>query len=259
MKKRAMTSEKARYVRSKGHQDALKFAKLLGLNKDYQNDIKAKKDVIDQSGYSYSVKSGEKKWQIFLYSLSRFQEDTLFQALNGLGDLFIRCILSFPENRDEYLKNKLKYKNRLAAQMIKIKNYLSEKRKLKGFLSLAFFNGNEVDFLVIKQNEVFNVFESKEVVDIISNHIIVDTSQKRKDTDVPNQKVVFKINKDKPITIGEIEMRNDSDVHYREVKFWMSKKHTFELLTTKITLKKQVNKNLITFGKAIKKFDNRKT
>jgi hypothetical protein len=37
------------------------------LSNDYQNDVQAKKDVIDFNGDSHSVKSGKKRWQIFLY------------------------------------------------------------------------------------------------------------------------------------------------------------------------------------------------
>ncbi|MCE8159071.1 MAG: hypothetical protein I3270_01265 [Candidatus Moeniiplasma glomeromycotorum] len=72
-KKRAFSPEKARQLRQQGHDIALLFAKSIGLNEDYKNDIKAKKDVIDPSGDSHSVKGGQKKWQIFLYGLSRFE------------------------------------------------------------------------------------------------------------------------------------------------------------------------------------------
>lgn len=65
-KKRAMSSERAREVRRKGHDDAHEFAVFLGIGKEYKTDLRAKKDVIDSEGRSYSVKSGEKKWQIFL-------------------------------------------------------------------------------------------------------------------------------------------------------------------------------------------------
>ena len=40
-----------------------------------------KKDVIDSEGRSYSVKSGEKKWQIFLYGKKRFGEDYTFKGM----------------------------------------------------------------------------------------------------------------------------------------------------------------------------------
>jgi uncharacterized protein (DUF2461 family) len=63
------------------------------------------------------VKSGEKKWQIFLYSRTRFETDYTFMAMNGLGKLFLKCIDSFPENRSEYLKNKRIYKEKLQEPM----------------------------------------------------------------------------------------------------------------------------------------------
>lgn len=74
-KKRGLDSEGARKVRQQGHDDALEFALSIGLNSDYQNDSKAKKDVIDPSGDGHSVKSGNKKWQIFLYGVNRFETD----------------------------------------------------------------------------------------------------------------------------------------------------------------------------------------
>ena len=67
--KRALSSADARWVRQRGHNDALEFALAIGLPRDYRNDPQAKKDVIDPSGDAHSVKSGEKKWQIFLYGL----------------------------------------------------------------------------------------------------------------------------------------------------------------------------------------------
>lgn len=76
-KSRASSSDEARRYRQQGHDDALLFALAIGLDRDYKNDLKAKKDVIDPSGDSHSVKSGEKKWQIFLYGLNRFETDAL--------------------------------------------------------------------------------------------------------------------------------------------------------------------------------------
>lgn len=56
MKKRGLDTENARKIRQKGHDDALEFALAIGLDSDYKNDIKAKKDVIDPSGDAHSVK-----------------------------------------------------------------------------------------------------------------------------------------------------------------------------------------------------------
>src|SRR3990167_1963306 len=91
-KKRGLSSENARWVRQSGHNDALEFAITIGLPRDYSNDSKAKKDVIDPSGDAHSVKSGHKKWQIFLYGLGRFESDDAFRVMNGIGDLLIQCI-----------------------------------------------------------------------------------------------------------------------------------------------------------------------
>ena len=105
-KTRASTSEAARNYRQQGHTDALNFARAIGLTNDYQNDPKAKKDVIDPSGDAHSVKSGKKKWQIFLYGLNRFESDSFFQVMNGMGQLLVNCIESFPLNYNEYIINK---------------------------------------------------------------------------------------------------------------------------------------------------------
>ena len=82
--KRGLSSENARKVRQQGHDDAFEFAMLIGLDSDYQNDVVAKKDVIDPSGDAHSVKSGNKKWQLFLYGLNRFSTDDFFQTMNGI-------------------------------------------------------------------------------------------------------------------------------------------------------------------------------
>lgn len=82
-KKRALTSDAARLVRQQGHDDAREFALAIGMLDDYRNNPAAKKDVVDPSGDTHSVKSGQKKWQIFLYSLSRFQNDSAFKVMEG--------------------------------------------------------------------------------------------------------------------------------------------------------------------------------
>lgn len=66
-----------------------------------------------------------------------------------------------------------------------------------------------------------------------------------------NQKVVFKYGGK---TIGEIEMRNDSDVHYREVKFWLGKRVVINLLSDKITKVQEYSDRILIYGEAIKRF-----
>jgi len=104
-----MSSEKARNVRQKGYEDALEFAKLIGVEKDYKNNLQAKKDVIDRSGDTHSVKSGSKKWQIFLYSANRHITLLIFKRLNGLGDLMLKCLNVFPEKFSKIHYKKMKF------------------------------------------------------------------------------------------------------------------------------------------------------
>jgi hypothetical protein len=64
-KRKAMSSQKARNVRAQGYVDAISFAKEIGLNSDYKNDMKAKKDVIDRSGDAHFRKRRRKKMANF--------------------------------------------------------------------------------------------------------------------------------------------------------------------------------------------------
>jgi hypothetical protein len=196
------------------------------------------------------VKSGEKKWQIFLYSRTRFETDYTFMAMNGLGKLFLKCIDSFPENRSEYLKNKKTYKEKLQEPMRELCQRLKEKRLLAAFIDKSMFNSGEVDFFVIKEGEIFHVFWSREVVDTLTDNFEVENSKARGRGQFDDQKVVFKVSGK---TCGEIEMRNDSEVHYREVKFWLDKKLTFDLLTSQITRKRKLSERITLYGKAINK------
>jgi len=256
-KKRAMSSEKASYVKRKGHEDAREFAELLGIGKEFKWDPRAKRDIIDEEGFSYSVKSGEKKWQIFLYGRKRFEENFNFKGM-GLSEIFLECIDSFPENRDEYLKNKVKYKEKLKISMIKLANELNDQKKLEAFLYKAIFNSGEVDFLVIKEEGEFHVFYNKDVVNCLSQNFQIENSKARRSGEIDAQKVVFKVsvkssaNKIYKKTAGEIEMRNDSDIHYREVKFWLDKKVIFRILSSQIKPVRDLRDRIKLYGQAIR-------
>jgi hypothetical protein len=249
-KKKAMTSEKASFVKKRGHADAREFAEVLGIGKEFKSDPTAKKDVIDSEGYSYSVKSGEKKWQIFLYGKSRFLTNFTFKSMNGLSEIFLECIESFPESRKEYLKDKRNYKEKLKEPMRKLCQKLQDKRLLAGFIDKSMFNSGEVNFLVVKDKEKFHVFWGRDVVDTLTENFKVENSKARISSQLDDQKVVFKFSGK---TIGEIEMRNDSNIHYREVKFWLGKNQTLNLLKSKIPQKRKVKENLILYGTTINK------
>ena len=49
-------------------------------------------------------------------------------------------------------------------------------------------------------------------------------------------------------------MRNDSEIHYREVKFWLDKKLIVNLLFEKIRRVYRYKDNVLVYGEAIKRF-----
>jgi hypothetical protein len=170
--------------------------------------------------------------------------------MNGLSEIFLECIETFPESRKEYLSDKRKYKEKLKEPMRKLCQKLQDKRLLAGFIDKSMFNSGEVDFLVIKEEEQFHVFWGRDVVKVLTENLKVENSKARISSQLDDQKVVFKFSGK---TIGEIEMRNDSDIHYREVKFWLGKNQTLNLLKSKISRKRKVKGKLILYGTTINK------
>ena len=215
------SSEDAKAYRQAGHDNAKNFALAIGMPEDYQNDKKAKKDVIDPSGDAHSVKSGMKKWQIFLYTRKRFLEDDGFQALNGIGTLLVHCIDAFPPSYSEYKSNPKAAKERLRTPMKEIKDRLQRKALLRAFLGKSIFNGGEVDYLTVLHGGKFHVFRNTDVIRVMGESFNVENSTSREG--IPDQKVIFK---DEKQTLGEVEMRNDSAIHYQEIRFNMKKRET---------------------------------
>lgn len=249
-KKRSLSTEEARWVRQKGYHDALEFALAIGLSEDYKNDPKAKKDVIDLSGDAHSVKGGEKKWQIFLYGLNRFEKDEAFVAMNGIGALLAECINSFPNTFEEYQLHKVEAKERLRTPMKKLAEKLRERPILKAFLNKALFNAGEVNYLTVKQNGVFHIFLNRDVIKLFGEHLEVTNSRALSKGQIPEQKVLFRY---KGINLGELEMRNESEIHYREVRFNMIKPKAMSLLFMIPKSGKYSNKVFI-YGNAVKLF-----
>lgn len=252
-KRKAMTTEKARHVRQKGHDDALDFTLSIGLSRDYENDRKAKKDVIDPSGDAHSVKSGNKRWQIFLYNRNRFEKDYAFQSMNGIGQLLMECIDSFPKNFTDYKRNKDYHKQKLRKPMKELCEKFQENRRVKTFIAKSIFNGDEVNYLTVKHDNSFHVFINKNVVDTFAKHLSVKNSQARRPSETPEQKVLFKYNGK---NLGELEIRNSGTNHYKEVLFVMNKLKVMDLLFEKVPLTKKFNDRVFLYGDASKKFGN---
>ncbi len=250
-KKRALSSEDARRIRQRGYDDAKEFAQSIGLSSDYQNDPHAKKDVIDPSGDAHSVKSGEKKWQIFLYRLGRFWGDDAFAVMNGIGDRLADCINSFPPTFPAYQRDKISAKERLRRPMKKLAELLQDKRRLRAFLNKAMFNDGEVNYLTVKHEGIFHVFLNKDVVKVFGDNLEVCNSRARTQSQMSEQKVLFRYNER---NLGELEMRNDSRGHYREVRFNMIKPKAMELLFLQIPMTKTFSQKVYVYGNANKRF-----
>lgn len=244
-----MTSEKARYVRAAGHADAREFARLIGLPADYQNDPRAKKDVIDLNGDAHSVKSGKLKWQIFLYKKSRFETDPAFRVMNGVGAALAACLGCHPEDRADYKKDDKKYKEALRPEMRNLRGLLESPERRRAFFGKSFFNGDEVQYLTIKHGGVYHIFSNRDVVETLGKTLNVKNSEAKTVRQTPEQKVVFFADS----TVGEIEIRRDP-MHYVSAKFWMFKEKTLTILQRDASASEQWAPRVIVYGEATKKF-----
>lgn len=248
-KKRGLSSEDARIIRQRGHNDAQEFAFSIGMKGSYGNDPHAKKDVIDPSGDAHSVKSGEKKWQIFLYGRNRFDKD--FKVMNGMGELLVACIDAFPPTFDEYQANKAVAKARLRVPMRELAVKLQDKTRLRAFLNKSLFNGGEINYLTIKHGGVFHVFHRDDVLKVLCDNLEVCNSRATSEVSTAEQKVILKHG---GLNLGEVEMRNDSEGHYQEIRFNMIKPRVMALLFGKIPPAKPFNNRVLVYGTAGKTF-----
>ena len=168
-----------------------------------------------------------------------------------MGKILIDCIKSFPNSFNKYQDNKAEAKERLRPHMVALADKLQDKHRLKAFISKSIFNAGEVNYLTVYDDNKFHVFWGKEVVNIMTDNLEVSNSQARQSGQFPEQKVILKY---KGVNLGEVEMRNDSQIHYREIRFNMIKPKAMKLLYDKITLKQNYNDDVIMYGEAIKHF-----
>ena len=248
---RGSSPDVARAYRQSGHDDALIFALEIGLDEDYKRDPKAKKDVIDPAGDAHSVKSGQKKWQIFLYRRNRFIEDDGFQALNGIGQLLVHCVDAFPPRYSDYVNNKDAAKTRLQVPMRELKDRFQRKVLLRAFLRKSIFNSGEVNYLTIFHNERFHVYWSDDVVTAMVSLFEVVNSTARSKNQFDDQKVLFRHHGQ---NVGELEMRNDSEQHYGEVRFNMNKDPCMRLLAEAGFESVEYSPQIVLHGRAITTF-----
>ena len=244
-----MSSEQASAKKRAGHKLEREFAELIDgeVNAGAQTD---KKDVIDKQHRTHSVKGGA-WWQIFLYGRSRLEKNSIFQGLGNLASLMIDCIDAFPKEREEYLNNKHRYKTKLQQPMQMLAEELQDGNIKQAFFSKALFNAGEVNYLSVwrKADQTFNIFSNEDVVNILTTHLQVTNSKARTPTQYDAQKVLLRVNKN----AGEIEIRTDSDIHYRQIKCRFNAKLITGLLIDNYE-SNLVKQGLLTYGKAIKSF-----
>ena len=255
-KKRAMSSEKASKVKVQGHKDEKEFAEIIGMETEYLNGPRDKKDVIDRNGDTHSIKGAEKRWQMFLYGKDRFESDKIFKVMGGIGDgvgtLILDCLNVFPDDYSIYETDKVKYKNLLKPKMIALCGKLQNKDVFSAFLLRSMFNGGEVTYFTFKDDDKFHVFLQEEVFDILTNKLNIKTSIKRSKEQLDYQKVLLQFDNK---NVGTIEIRHDSNSHYRQAVFSFDKGPISELLKSSIIKFESWGTKVVVYGKAIKKFE----
>lgn len=249
-----------------------------------------KQDVVDRYGNKFSVKSG-KKWQVFLYGYERILQSNYLNILAPCINAFpenpqdyfrdrIKCIefkedyiKKYGRNKAKELKNEevskklgknlyIESKQELASATEQVLLKLVNKSIIENFLSEALFNTKDVDYLAVQPSDqniknIFHVFEKEEVLKKMSARLFPELSKAGnvpEDFNVPKQKLLFKymITDDKSKNIIEIEIRNDSEIHYRQVRFNMYSKDALSILidNTKKNSGKPARNNLFLYGKA---------
>lgn len=286
-RRRAPSSEISSEKKMGGHSREDHFATLIN-GEVIRGTQKA--DIFDKNGNRYSVKSG-KKWQIFLYGLSRIRssehlvlmEDCINAFCDDAEKYFTdrEICIAYKEGylrnfgRDEAkklsnsdLKNALgsneymssKHRLMLATQEVRLK--LESREKLNDFLDEAFFNCNDVDMLAIRddtfrKDNIFKVFAREDVLGAFCDNIFVETSKAGKvpqDYNVEGQKTLLRYKKNsRDKNLGELEIRNDSREKYRLVRFNMYSADALAILLGSIRTRnyENINDNVIAYGGAV--------
>lgn len=290
-RRRAPSSQISWEKKMEGHLREGDYAELIG-GKTISGTQKG--DVKDKAGNLHSVKSG-KKWQVFLYSSKRISECLYLNILQPCLDSFIKDSDKYFEDRikciafkEEFIKKNGKEKEKQLSSEI-ITNYLGpnsyteskeklaiatklvsksleNKNFLNNFLGEALFNNNEVKYLAIKdvtynKDGLFKVFSKEDVLNILTEQLYPSLSvagRVPEDYNVPGQKILlrYKVSDTKEKNIVEIEIRNDSGKHYRQVRFNMYSKDVLLLLLTrnKTLAIKKFERGVVLYGKATETF-----
>tara|TARA_Y100000590_G_scaffold422264_1_gene526771 strand:+ start:228 stop:557 length:330 start_codon:yes stop_codon:yes gene_type:complete len=106
----------------------------------------------------------------------------------------------------------------------------------------------EVDYWSIKEGSDFFVYNRNDVLEIFADNLEVSTSKKgsrRSDLNIDGQKVIFRYKSN----IVEIEVRNDSPRHYKQIRFNMIRIGALELLKENTSIEKKMVDSVYLFKK----------
>ena len=259
---KGMTTKQASAKKLSGHKNEEHFAHLIGGTVN-PVDHNRKQDVHDlTNGWRYSVKAG-KKWQIFLYSRNRFENNTTIRGIGKLSVLMIQCIDTLPSTRDMREANPDRYKAKLKTPMQKLSCEFQNEQTLHAFFSTAAFDAGRVDFWAILPSsidqtkaplskKIFHVFDAQEAVNRLCKSMEVTNSTAKARGQVDSQKVVFRCDiSGKMRNVGEIELRTDKN-NYGRMKFWLLSDKVLYILKNRIPESGQVGDQIILHGKARK-------
>ena len=286
-RRRAPSSKISSEKKKAGHENEVTFAELIG--GEVKKGIR-KGDVLDRSGNLHSVKQG-KKWQIFLYTLGRISKCSYLNILKPCiesfpddYDLYLKDRISCISYKETFKKKHGNEAAKLltnddvtksigdnvyvnAKYLLKketeiVSNLLQDKIVLKNFYKEAIFNNNEVNFFTIKDTHykkdgLFKVFTKDDVLDVLTELTFPSVSVAGRvaiDFNVPGQKTLlrYKNPNEKYRNIVEIEVRNETKIKYRLLRFNMKSRDALYLLC-KLPNKK-LNDKIQTFGQANEKF-----
>ena len=267
---RGSSSNQASAYKKQGHDDEQIFSHLIG-GTVKKGEHTGKTGVIGPDGLTYSVKGGQKKWQIFLYAYERIKSDQDFHKIAMLGQSLIGSLESFPKGYDDYARDKdsclaiiaehsrrnklvkaakdldllkslisednyyFSAKLKLLQSNKKLCDLLQDKDHLKFFLDKAIFNLEEVDRIAIKNGPEFIIFDKSDALNILTQGLTVKLSasgNRKSDLNVDGQKIIMCHTGN----VAELEVRNDSDKHFRQLRFNMIKAKALALLLEKSTV-----------------------
>jgi hypothetical protein len=172
-------------------------------------------------------------------------------AVIFVGQLIIKCIECFPLTFEAYQQDKKAAKEKCRVPMRELKELLQEKKRVRSFINKAMFNGGEVNYLTVKDQNKYHIFLNKDVVTAFADSVTVENSKAITSTQTPEQKVIFKSN---GTNLVELEIRNSGENHYREVLCVMNKAKMMDLLYEKIPQTAVYNDSILVYGEANKKF-----